>query len=135
VKRFVLDASALIVFFEDLPGAEKVEEIIKRALDGKVQLSMCVLNWGEACYSMSRAKGSAAARKTLAGVAQLPIALFEANSELTSLAVGIRIEYALPYASCFAAALARQRRASLMTADRLFSPMEKQMSIAWVDGH
>ena len=135
MKRFVLDASALIAFFEDLPGGERVEDVIKRALEGKVHLSMCVVNWGEACYSISRAKGSAATRKTLTGLAQLPVELFDANSELTTLAVGIRIEYGLPYASCFAAALARQRRASLMTADRIFSQMEKQVNIAWADGH
>ena len=73
MKRFVLDASALIAFFEDLPGGERVEDVIKRALEGKVHLSMCVVNWGEACYSISRAKGSAATRKTLTGLAQLPV--------------------------------------------------------------
>lgn len=135
MKRFVLDASALIAFFEDLPGAERVEDVIKRALEGKAHLSMCVVNWGEAWYSISQAKGPAATRKTLSGVSQLPIELFDANSELTSLAVAVRIEFGLPYASCFAAALARQRRASLVTADKLFSPMEKQLNIVWADGH
>jgi uncharacterized protein with PIN domain len=134
VKRFVLDASALIAFFEDLPGADRVEDAIKQAVEGKAHLSMCVVNWGEACYSISRAKGPAAARKTLAGVAHLPIELFDANSELTGLAVGIRIDYGLPYPSCFAAALTRQRKASLLTANRAFSLMEKQMNITWADG-
>jgi predicted nucleic acid-binding protein len=133
VKRFVLDASAVIVFFEDLPGADKVENVIKLALEGKAQLAICVVNWGEVCYSLSRARGATAARKALADLAQLPIQLFDADLELTTAAAGIRTEHGLPHASSFAAALARQRKASLVTVDRLFEKIDKQLNVVWAD--
>ena len=134
MKRFVLDATALIAFFEDLPGAQKVEGLIGSALEGKGELSMSVVNWGEVFYSIWRTKGNAAARKALAEIAQLPIKVIDANSELASLAVTLRAEYKMPYSGCFAAATARQRKASLVTADKNFMEIEKQLAIVWVAG-
>jgi PIN domain nuclease of toxin-antitoxin system len=40
MKRVVLDASALMTFFEDRPGADKVEDLIRLGVEGKRQLSM-----------------------------------------------------------------------------------------------
>lgn len=135
MKRIVLDASAVVVFFEDLPGADKVENVFKLALEGKTQLAMCVVNWGEACYSLARARGATAARKALADLAQLPIQFFDADLELTSVAAGLRMEHGLPHAASFAAALARQQKASLVTVDRYFEKLDKHLNILWADDH
>ncbi len=75
MKRIVLDASAVMTFFEDRPGAAKVEEIVARAAEGKCELLMSVVNWGEVYYSVWRAKGPAMARKIVAEIGQLPIVL------------------------------------------------------------
>ena len=55
MKRVVLDASALMTFFEDRPGAAKVEELIAQATEGKCELLISVVNWGEVYYSVWRA--------------------------------------------------------------------------------
>ena len=47
MKRTVLDASALMTFFEDRPGADKVEDLIRLGLEGKRQLLMSVANWAK----------------------------------------------------------------------------------------
>lgn len=57
MKRIVLDASALMTFFENRPGAGKVEELLQLAVDGKRELLMSVVNWGEVYYSVWRVKG------------------------------------------------------------------------------
>ncbi len=57
MKRIVLDASAVMTFFEDRPGAAKVEDLLARATEGKCELLMSVVNWGEVYYSVCRAKG------------------------------------------------------------------------------
>lgn len=133
MKRFVLDASGLIAFFEDLPGAEKIEDLIGQAVESKAKLCVCVINWGEVCYSLSRARGGQAARKALSSLGQLPIEVVDADSELTAQAVALRAEYELSYSSSFAAALARLRRASLVTVDRKFAVIQKHLSITWAD--
>lgn len=133
MKRFVLDASALIAFFEDLPGAERIEDLIAQAVDSKARLYICVINWGEVCYSLARARGAQAARKALSSVRQLPIEVVDADSELTEQAVALRSDFEISYSSSFAAALARLRKANLVTVDKGFAVMQKHVAIAWAD--
>jgi predicted nucleic acid-binding protein len=134
VRPAVLDASALMTFYEDRPGAGKVEGLIREALEGQRGLLMSVVNWGEVFYSVWRANGKEAAQKVAAEIAQLPIEVVDATLELTHLAAQIRAQYRLPYADCFAASLAQQRRADLATADRDFAQIEKQRKIVWTVG-
>lgn len=131
MKRIVLDASAVMTFFEDRPGAEKVEELIARAAEGKCELLMSVVNWGEVYYSVWRAKGSGMARKIVAEIGQLPIELVAAGYELTKLAAELHAQHKLPYADCFAAALAADRKASLATSDKDFARVESDIRILW----
>ena len=131
MKRVVLDASAVMTFFEDRPGAAKVEELIARAAEGKCELLMSVVNWGEVYYSVWRAKGPGMARKIVAEIGQLPIELVDAGYELTKLAAELHAEHKLPYADCFAAALAADRKASLATSDADFAKIERRLSLLW----
>ncbi len=134
MKRVVLDASAVMTFFEDRPGAAKVEELITHAAEGKCELLISVVNWGEVYYSVWRAKGPGMARKIVAEIAQLPIDLVDAGYELTKLAAELHAEHKLPYADCFAAALAADRKASLITSDKDFAAVEKRIGILWTIG-
>ncbi len=122
-----------MTFFEDRPGAEKVEELIARAVEGKSELLMSVVNWGEVYYSVWRAKGPGVARKVLADIAQLPIEIVDADPELTHAAAELRAQHKLPYIDCFAAALAADRKASLATSDKDFTHVEKNIAILWVN--
>jgi len=131
MKRIVLDASALMTFFEDRPGAGKVEDLIRLGVEGKRQLLMSVVNWGEVYYSTWRAKGPGVAQKVLEDIAQLPLEIVDADLELTRAAAELRAEHKLPYSDCFAAALAANRKASLATSDRDFASVEKNLDILW----
>jgi len=131
MKRIVLDASAVMTFFEDRPGAEKVEELIRLGVEGKRQLFMSVVNWGEVYYSIWRAKGPGVARKAIEDIAQLPLEIVDADLDLTHTAAELRAEHKLPYTDCFAAGLALQRKASLATSDKDFSHVEKKLDILW----
>jgi predicted nucleic acid-binding protein len=129
MKRIVLDASALMTFFENRPGAEKVEHLIRLAVEGKRHLLMSVVNWGEVYYSTWRAKGPGVARKLLEDIAQLPLELVDADLELTRLAAELRAEHNLHYTDAFAASLAVNRKAALATSDKDFAQIEKKLEI------
>lgn len=131
MKRIVLDASALMTFFEDRPGADKVEELIQLGVEGKRHLFMSVVNWGEVYYSTWRAKGPGVARKVLEDIAQLPLEIVDADLDLTGRSSELRAERKLPYTDCFAAALAIDRKASLATSDKDFTSVEKHLDILW----
>jgi predicted nucleic acid-binding protein len=131
MKRIVLDASALMTFFENRPGAEKVQDLIRLGVEGKRLLLMSVVNWGEVYYSTWRTKGPGVARKVIEDIAQLPLEIVDADLELTRGAAELRAEHKLPYTDCFAAALALARKASLATSDRDFTHIEKKLDILW----
>ena len=105
MKRIVLDASALMTFFEDRPGAEKVEDLIRLGVEGKRQLLMSVVNWGEVYSATWRTKGPGVARKVIEDIAQLPLEIV--------------------------AALAVARKASLATSDKDFAFVEKKLDLLW----
>ncbi|MGC1615588.1 MAG: type II toxin-antitoxin system VapC family toxin [Candidatus Acidiferrum sp.] len=131
MKRVVLDASAVMTFFENRPGADKVEELIHLGVAGKRQLFMSVVNWGEVYYSTWRAHGPGVARKILEDLSQLPIEIADADLDLTRIAAEFRADHKLPYIDCFAAALAAHRKAALATSDQDFASVEKKIDILW----
>jgi predicted nucleic acid-binding protein len=57
-----------------------------------------------------------------------------ADLELTRSAAQLRAEHKLPYADCFAAAVAVNRKASLATCDKDFAQVEKKLEILWTIG-
>ena len=54
MATMVLDAHALMVLFNDEPGADEVERILLKAESGSPKLLMSVVNWGEIYYSILR---------------------------------------------------------------------------------
>jgi predicted nucleic acid-binding protein len=132
MKNYVLDASALMTFFEDRAGADQVEELLAKAADAKRPLLMSVVNWGEVYCSIWRARGEKAAAAKLNEIAQLPIEVVGVDMELTKLAASLKAQHNLPYADCFAAALAQARKATLVTSDKDFQRVAVAAKILWI---
>jgi len=132
MNRYVLDASAVMTFFEDRAGAEKIQELLVNAAMVKRPLLMSVVNWGEVYYSIWRAQGERAAEASLHDLAQLPVAVVEVDTELTKLAASLKARHNLPYADCFAASLAVARKAALVTSDKDFESVAGSLAILWV---
>lgn len=121
-----------MTFFEDRAGAGKVEELLAKAVEAKRPLAMSVVNWGEVYYSVGRARGREAAASKLQEIAQLPIELVDVDQELGKLAARLKAEHNLPYADCFAAAVAIARKAILVTSDKDFARVSTALKILWV---
>jgi predicted nucleic acid-binding protein len=132
MKRMVLDASALISYFENRPGGDVVEEVLSGCIDGKTELIMSIVNWGEVYYSAWRAGGEDGARRLAAEISQFPIQLIDADFELTKSAAVLHAKYNLPYADCFAAALSKDWKAELVTGDRDFEMVQSEIKIQFL---
>jgi len=120
MKTYVLDASALVTFFEDRAGADKIEELLAKAAEAKRPLAMSVVNWGGVYYSAWRAGGEKAAAAELHEIAQLPFEIAGVDMELGKQASSLKAEHNPPYADCFAAAFAQNRKATLVASDKDF---------------
>ena len=132
MKTHVLDSSALMAFFEDRGGARTVEVLLGKAAEAKCPLLMSVVNWGEVYYSVWRTRGEGVAGGKLREIAQLPIEIVDADFELTRSAASLKAVHGLPYADCFAAALAGSRKAPLVTSDKDFERIESLLKIVWL---
>ena len=56
---------------------------------------------------------------------------YPADWQLTREAAGFKAKHKMSYADCFAAALAKQKKAHLVTGDREFKQVEQDIQIIW----
>jgi len=129
-RRYVLDANALIGFFEGRLGvSEKVRRLLGEALQQETPLLMSAVNWGEVFYMEWRYHGEMKARQIEAGMQVMPILVISVDLERASRAGALRQKHGLGYADAFAAELAIERGAWLVTADPEFSKAGKALSV------
>ena len=129
-RRYALDANALTGFFEGRTGvAEKVERLLAQALQQGVPLLMSAVNWGEVFSVAYRRHGEAKAREAEARLQELPIAVITIDRERASRAGALKQKHSLGYADAFAAELAIERGAWLVTADPEFSKVGKGLAV------
>lgn len=135
-RRYVLDANALTGLFEDRAGtAEKVERLLDQAFDNEMPLFMSSVNWGEVFYVTWRRHGEAKAREVETKVRAMPIAVIDVNMERASRAGSLKQRHGLGYADAFAAELAIERGAWLVTADPEFSKVGQALSVYSLPRH
>lgn len=136
MRRYVLDANALIGFFEGRPGvSEKVQRLLGDALRQDSPLLMSAVNWGEVFYMEWRYRGEGMAREAERTLQQMPIAVIPADRERATRAGTLKQRHGLGYADAFAAELAMERGAWLVTADPEFSRVGKGLSVYSLPRH
>ncbi|HXZ40096.1 MAG TPA: type II toxin-antitoxin system VapC family toxin [Terriglobales bacterium] len=135
-RRYVLDANALISFFEDRRGAaEKVRHLLSEALRQDLPLLMSAVNWGEVFYIAWGRHGETKAREAEAKLLQLPIAVMAVDRERATRAATTKQKQGLGYADSFAAELAVERGAWLVTADPEFTKVGKGLAVYSLPRH
>lgn len=116
MKPHVLDANALYRLLIRGPGFEIVNRLLKEARDAEQPLRMSVVNWGEVYYTIARSEGLAETERVMQRVRLLPLNVVEVGEAVTARAAQLKAGYGLPYADCFAAAIA-EKDGVLVTSD------------------
>jgi ribonuclease VapC len=132
----VLDSWAIMAFFEDAPAAEAVERLLQQAVEGKHRLLLSAVNWGEIYYATMRAVSHEAAEQKAQEIASLPIEIVGVGEDLALArqAAIFKATKRMSYADCFAAALAKEKKAELVTGDPEFKEVEGEVKVAWLPG-
>ena len=128
----VLDSFALIAYFRDEPGAGTVDNLLLAASRKDTPLHMTDVNYAEVKYAIGKKDGPEAwgeAAKILLG---LPIDFHSTNRALADTAADFKARFKISLADAFAAALAREKKAELVTGDPEFKPLEKEIKINWL---
>jgi ribonuclease VapC len=131
-KAIVLDSWAVIAYLEDEAAAEKVADIISDAHEEGIPLLMTVVNAGEVWYIVARETSTADADASIKQLRDLGIQFIEVDWDLAKDAGYFKSKHRMSFADCFAAALAKQRKAQLATGDPEFKQIEHEIDINWL---
>lgn len=129
----VLDSYSLLAYIEGEAGAEQMIEIFRVARDSGRSLFLSVVNWGEVYYITMREAGHERADEVAHLISTLPIQIVPADLDLTRQAAELKSKHRMSYADCLAAALAKSRKAELVTGDRDFRQVEGEVKILWLE--
>lgn len=129
---YVFDSSALIAYLLETRGAPKVKDLLKDAVRGRSEILMSAVNFGEVYGFVLRQSGADQAHATLAVVRSLPIKFAEAMVQRCCHAAEIKNTYKLYYADSFAAALAMENKATLVTSDSDFRRLGHNFPVLWL---
>lgn len=131
----VLDSWALVAFFEDEPAASQVEEVLDQASTNQHRLFLSAINWAEIYYSTMREVSQEAADRHAEIIAQLPIEIVGLTDDLqlARQAAIFKARHRLSLADAFAAALAKEKRAELLTGDPEFRVLEGEIKLRWLN--
>jgi predicted nucleic acid-binding protein len=132
MSTYVLDASALFAFLRDKPGAAKVEELFAEAMGGRACLLISAVNYGEVYGLIHRENGQEQALRVIHAVSALPIEVVDATPQRAFKAADVKAKYKLYYADSFAAALAIEHKAMLVTSDSHFRKLGPNFSVVWL---
>jgi PIN domain nuclease of toxin-antitoxin system len=130
--RKILDAHALLVFLEKEPGYEKVESLFVNAVEKDKSLLLTSVNFGEVYYIVLRECGQEKAQEIEKIIQSLPIDIIDVDLGLAREAARFKATNKISYADCFAAGLAKLHRGELITGDKEFKSLEKDIKIGWI---
>ena len=134
MAHFVLDSYALLAFFRNEEGGEKVEQLLNEAATDKHELYITCINAGEVYYTSSKKDGAAKAEFVWKAMRQFPIHIIDMDLEFTLAAVKLKAKYSISYADAFADALTIKRKATLITGDDEFDALigESGFKVKWL---
>ncbi|HYG25103.1 MAG TPA: PIN domain-containing protein [Verrucomicrobiae bacterium] len=128
----VLDSFALIAYFRDEPGAETMENLLVAAGKKDTPLHMTDVNYAEVKYSIVKKDGAAAWEEAAKVLEGLPIDFHSTTRAMADNAADFKARFKISLADAFAAALAKEKKAELVTGDSEFKTLEKEIKINWL---
>jgi len=118
MKRYVLDACALIALINDEKGADMVERLLVEASVGRCNISMNKFNLLEVYYGYFRSNGEDFAENILNIIGNSGIRIYDTLSDDLFRQAGIfKASYKISLADAVALAQAYTENAMLVTAD------------------
>ena len=133
MTRHTLDSFALLAYLRGEPGADQVQELLEKAGRGKAHVWMCEVNYAEVQYITLRKSGIASWERVSGALKTLPIDFVPTTLALADQAAKFKAGHKLSLADAFAAALAKDYKAELVTGDSEFQALSSEIRIAWLE--
>jgi ribonuclease VapC len=133
VTATVLDSYALLAFLRGEDGDGKVRQLLERAGERDQPLHMTEVNYAEVKYIIMRKEGRQRWASIAADLPALPLEFHPITRLLADTAADFKAQYRMGLADAFAAALAKEKKAELVTGDPEFRVMEREIKIKWIN--
>lgn len=130
--RFVLDTFAVMAYLRRERGHNIVRELLVETLAGTNESYMSIINLGELFYMQWRKGSQAKAENAVKFVQRVGIRIEPATTARVMAAARIKAAVSLSYADAFAASLAQELNATLITGDPEYKPLETSINIQWL---
>ena len=131
-EAYVLDSYAVLALLSREPGSEQIAHLLRRAEEREIRLLMAWANVGEVAYIVERRWGTGRLYEVLAMLEATALETVPVGRQLALMAARIKAEVPIAYADTFAAALAQQTEATLVTGDPEFELLEDTLDIHWL---
>jgi predicted nucleic acid-binding protein len=132
LENAVLDSYAVLAFLFRENGHEIVLALFEEAVEADTKLMIAAPNWAEVRYMVERKVGAVRWTEVRAKLLGLPLEIISADQELAEAAGEIKAFHKMSLADCFAAALARMKKAAIYTGDPEFKTVETEQKIVWI---
>ncbi|MBI5775165.1 MAG: PIN domain-containing protein [Verrucomicrobia bacterium] len=128
----VLDSFALVAYFRGEADGVPVKELLHKAAQADKPLHMTEVNYAEVKYIILRKDGAGAWEAATKVLETLPIEFHPATRALADVAADFKSRISFSLADAFAAALAKEKKAELVTGDPDFKAVEKEVKVVWL---
>ena len=128
-ERYTLDTSALIAYFADEPGADRIEEILRLAGSNRVEVFASFMTYMETLYRLWRDRGEKEGKLTYLRLKALPVKRVDASEGLLLRAARLKAEFNLSVADAWVGATALRTNSCLVHKDPEFRPLEARISL------
>lgn len=129
MKCYIFDSSALISYFGKEKNAYEVAAILKEIKRKQYYSFISVINLGEIFYHFLRTSNQEISDIVIEKILSLNFIIEDVNWELTKIAAVYKSKHKMSYADAFAAALCKKTNGILVTADKEFLSLEKEIKI------
>jgi len=132
VKRYILDASAVLALLNDEKSAERVEDVLSSRSDGQAIVYLSPISLGEIYYVTVRRVGEDHAAIAMDRVWDLHLVIPPIGAKTALQAAEFKAKTGLPYADSFSASLAQELGATLLTKDQDFKAAAKLIQVEFI---
>ena len=132
-KNKLLDSYAILLWIQNEPGAQIIEELLLSAKKGQINLAVSEINLGEVYYKCIRRTGKNHAVEILEQFSLLPVEIVPVDWNLICKASELKADIPIAYADCFAIATALLKEATIITGDPEFAQASHLVNIDWLN--
>ncbi len=132
LRKLVFNTWSLLAYFGDEPASERVADLIAQAHEHGASMMMSAITAGEVWCLIARGSSATQADHAVLELGQLGIEIQEVDWKNAREAANFKSHHRMSLADSFALALARQKKADLVTGDPEFKKVEGEVRIIWL---